>query len=450
MKIAIIQFPGSNCESESIYAVRAAGMEPVEFLWNQNPAELQNFDGFFIVGGFSYEDRSRSGIIASLDPIMKYIKAENEKGKPILGICNGAQVLVETGIVPGLKDYQVGMALAVNKRVKDGHVLGTGFYNTWVNVQLSAPSDNCAFTHSLKLGEFIHIPVAHGEGRFTMPTELLEELKKNNQTVFQYCDDRGNISEEFPTNPNGAAYNLAAVCNPAGNAMAMMPHPERVSAGAPIFTSMREYIAENKTTVISNERERSPLVRPLSYSPAPLKIENFQPAPDATEWLVDLVITDNEAVTVKNALKHIGVDVDIKRLTHWEIVLEDSFCHPELDSGSNSKQDPDFRRDDILEKIKSSGELFNSNKEFIADTNKTNATDESVVLLVRYRDDFVGKSKTDTLTNRFGLKGIKEIRKGALWQIATKNGNIDHVKQQILDSKILFNQYSQIGYFYDL
>jgi phosphoribosylformylglycinamidine synthase len=137
MKIAIIQFPGSNCESESMRAVKQAGMEPQEFLWNQNPNELQNFDGFFIVGGFSYEDRSRSGIISSLDPLMDYIKKENEKAKPILGICNGAQILVETGIVPGLKNYQTAMALAVNKRIKNGKILGTGFYNTWVNVQLA-------------------------------------------------------------------------------------------------------------------------------------------------------------------------------------------------------------------------------------------------------------------------------------------------------------------------
>ncbi|MFA7654171.1 MAG: phosphoribosylformylglycinamidine synthase I [Candidatus Magasanikbacteria bacterium] len=425
MKIAIIQFPGSNCESESIRAVHEAGMEPVEFLWNQNPNELKNFDGFFIVGGFSYEDRSRSGIIASLDPIMKYIKAENEKGKPILGICNGAQVLVETGIVPGLKEYAVGMALAVNKRIQNEHVLGTGFYNTWVNIQLSAPSNSCAFSQSLEPGEFIHVPIAHGEGRFTMPVELLEELKRNNQTVFRYCDDAGQISEEFPVNPNGAMYNLAAVCNSTGNAMAMMPHPERTSVGQPIFTSMRGYIAEKKEMNI----------QPISCSPTPIKIENYQPTNNSTEWLVKLIITDNEAVTVRNALKHIGVDVDIKKYSHWEII-------PEKNTTIN------------FDEIKKSGELFNSNKEFIANDkdnfSNTLRKDSTINILVRYRDDFVGKSKLDTLNNRFDIKNIKEIKKGIIWQIAIKSDNINDVKQQILDSKILFNQYSQIGYFYQL
>jgi len=175
MKIAIIQFPGSNCESESIRAIKQAGMDVQEFFWNNNPNELQSFDGFFIVGGFSYEDRSRAGIISSLDPLMKYIKQENEKGKPILGVCNGAQILVESGIVPGLPNYELGMALAVNKRVKNNKILGTGFYNTWTNIQLSAPSDSCAFSIDLNLGEFINIPLAHGEGRFVIESELLKE-----------------------------------------------------------------------------------------------------------------------------------------------------------------------------------------------------------------------------------------------------------------------------------
>src|SRR5579872_7303913 len=100
--IAIIQFPGSNCERETMLAVRRAGMTPVEFLWNESPLKLREMHGYIIVGGFSYEDRSRAGIIAALDPIMQELAAQSELGKPILGICNGAQVLVETGLVPGL------------------------------------------------------------------------------------------------------------------------------------------------------------------------------------------------------------------------------------------------------------------------------------------------------------------------------------------------------------
>jgi len=102
-RVAIIQFPGCNCEAESAAAIRRNGMEAEEFLWNRDPSELADFDGFFIVGGFSYEDRSRAGVLASLDPVLGSVAAQADLGKPVLGICNGAQVLVESGLVPGLR-----------------------------------------------------------------------------------------------------------------------------------------------------------------------------------------------------------------------------------------------------------------------------------------------------------------------------------------------------------
>ncbi|MCZ6672056.1 MAG: phosphoribosylformylglycinamidine synthase I, partial [Verrucomicrobia bacterium] len=242
IKIAIIQFPGSNCETESIAAVRRAGMEPVEFLWNQSYELLESFDGYVIVGGFSYEDRSRAGVIASLDPVMKIIRKQSETGKPVLGICNGAQVLVETGMVPGLNKYRIGMALAPNRREKDGHILGTGFYNVFANLKMTTEPGKTAFTRHLKPGDTIHIPLAHAEGRFVIPDELLAEMIDSGQTPFQYSDSEGTVQDSFPVNPNGSVHNLAAVSNPAGNVMAIMPHPERVPAGDPIFSSMREYI----------------------------------------------------------------------------------------------------------------------------------------------------------------------------------------------------------------
>ena len=139
LKIAIIQFPGSNTERETFMACRRVGLNPIEFLWNELAEKLTDFDGYVIIGGFAYEDRSRSGVIASLDPIMKQIKLEAEKGKPVLGICNGAQILVESGLVPGLNNHRLGMALTDNKRVKGGHVVGVGYYNTWANLQMTVP-----------------------------------------------------------------------------------------------------------------------------------------------------------------------------------------------------------------------------------------------------------------------------------------------------------------------
>ena len=218
------------------------GLNPVEFLWNQPIETLSAYDGYIIVGGFSYEDRSRAGVIASLDPIIEKLKIESKYGKPILGICNGAQILVESGFVPGLNNFKLGLALTDNKRIQGGQVVGVGYYNTWTNLKLVVQAERGAFTRHLQEGESINIPLAHGEGRFVIPDSLLKEIISNNQTVFRYCNDAGSVIDEFPTNPNGSIYNLAAVCNTDGNVMAIMPHPERTRKGDVIFSSMKEYI----------------------------------------------------------------------------------------------------------------------------------------------------------------------------------------------------------------
>ena len=411
MKIAIIQFPGSNCERESMLAVKRAGMEPVEFLWNQSADRLSECDGFFIVGGFSYEDRSRAGILASLDPIMGVIQEEAEKGKPVLGICNGAQILAETGMVPGLKSNRVGMALATNRRVKEGHVLGTGYYNTWTNVQLTGPSDRCAFTRHLQPGQWMTIPIAHAEGRFMMPDDLLHELKANDQLVFRYCNGEGNTLPEFPVNPNGSVDNLAAVCNTSGNVMAMMPHPERSANGDPVFASMRDAILEDKNVSAAS----------ITFEPPDVLLLSYVPPGNSWELLVDLIITDNEAVSVENALRHVGLSVTITRLTHWEVVTK---------SGPQDK---------LKEEIVSSGELFNSNKECPV-THTT--TPDAVTLLVRYKDDVIGQHKREVLKNWFHIEGIREIKKGVIWTITSGDNTMDEVMEMILDTHILFNPYS--------
>ena len=230
-------------------ACRRVRMNPVEFLWNEPANNLTDLNGYIIIGGFSYEDRSRSGVIAALDPIIKQIKVEAAKGKPVLGICNGAQILVESGLVPGLIDDQLGMALTDNKRVQGGHVVGVGYYNTWANLKMSTYPNRCAFTRHLKPDEWINVPLAHGEGRFIIPDDLLEKMIANDQTIFLYCDKDGRIVDEFPINPNGSMYNIAAICNPAGNVMAMMPHPERTENGDAIFSSMKNYIESDLSLI---------------------------------------------------------------------------------------------------------------------------------------------------------------------------------------------------------
>jgi phosphoribosylformylglycinamidine synthase len=421
MKIAIIQFPGSNCERESALAIQRAGMEPEEFLWNELQAKLSEYDGYFIVGGFSYEDRSRAGIIAALDPVMQIIRQESEKGKPVLGICNGAQVLVETGLVPGLKDYRIGMALGANRRMQGKRVMGTGFYNSWTYIQLIIPSRRCAFSHHLKKNEIIKIPVAHAEGRFIVPGQLLELMQKEAMLAFRYVDEEGEFISDFPINPNGSTANLAAVINPAGNVMAIMPHPERTPNGDPLFTSMRDYILETQKIHL----------RQLDYTPESPEIKSYRKPDHATELLIDLIITDNEAMTVENALQLMNISVQVRRQTHWEIQYQ--------------LFDPS-RVNQILDEITKSGELFNSNKEIIS---AQPAAPRSIRILTRLRDDITGTHKLGVLERWFHIKGIQKICKGTLWIISTPEQHIQASLQKILDSHILFNPYSYEVFWYD-
>jgi len=181
--------------------------------------------------------RRRSGILAALDPVLDVLKQESAKGKPVLGICNGAQILVEAGLVPGFHGYQVGMALAANRRVVNNGVVSSGFYNSWVDIERtpSEPLSNNAFIKHLTPGQSIHLPAAHAEGRFVIPESLLDILRLRGMDLFRYTE-----------NPNGSTDNLAGVCNTHGNILALMPHPERTTAGDPIFLSMRTYIQQHR------------------------------------------------------------------------------------------------------------------------------------------------------------------------------------------------------------
>ena len=412
MKIAIVQFPGSNCERETMLAVKRVGMEPVEFLWNDAREKLQQMDGFILVGGFSYEDRSRAGVIAALDPVMQEIKVQSELGKPILGICNGAQILVESGLVPGLENNTVGMVLTENKRVADGKILGTGYYNAWVHMRLSSQYQRNAFTRHLTPNHILHVPVAHGEGRFVMTPVLLQEIQHQGLNVFQYCDAEGAIVDAFPVNPNGSMANMAAVSNKSGNVMSMMPHPERTLSGDVIFQSMRDYIK-------AGHIER---VAPLNYYPRPMTKTAYQKPDQAHECIVELMITDNHALTVQNTLRHLGFPVTVKRQVHWEVHCDDA---------------------KTLEQIKNSGVLFNERKE-------TEARSLSKSFLVRSKDDLQGLQKVQSLQDHFSIKGVSAIHHGVLWQfVCDDNTNLPALMDEILHTHIICNPYAHDCYQYN-
>lgn len=434
MSIAIIQFPGSNCERETMLAVKRAGMQAVEFLWNEDANQLQNMDGFIIVGGFSYEDRSRAGIIAALDPIMQELKIQSELGKPILGICNGAQILVEAGLVPGVENNQVVVALTENKRMLNDKILGTGYYNAWVQLRLSKSYQRNAFTRYLSSNDILRVPVAHAQGRFVMTNMLLQELIAQGQHVFQYCDESGNIRADFPINPNGSVENIAAISNKQGNVLAMMPHPERTPEGDPIFASMRDYIAKNK-----GKNKTVPL---YYYSRPITKLPHYTKPLASKEFVVELIITDNQAMTVQNTLKQLGREICVKRCIHWEIDFDDSVA------------ENDYEQQAIINKIKKSGVLFNDRKEKEIDIQNTITRATHVNFLVRAKEDWEGLAKLQVLQNHFAIQGVRAIRCGILWQFDHDPVNMgalsddSDIRNDILKTHILFNQYAHNCYEY--
>jgi phosphoribosylformylglycinamidine synthase len=434
-KIAVIQFPGFNCEHETQRIIRAAGMECDLFRWNDDYKKLADYDGYVIPGGFSYEDRGRAGLIASLDPAMDELIAQANEGKPLLGICNGAQVLMETGLIPGAPDRNLLMSLARNKRVKDGRILGTGFYNAWVHIKTSAERGRTPFNFNIDKDEIWAIPVAHGEGRFTTTnTELLDELISNDQIIFQYCDEDGNTSDQFPINPNGALHNMTALSNPAGNVMGIMPHPERG------FTAPTEAIFNSMADWFNDKRLHKGIT--LDSSSAPVMPEEHYKHPENTlEFIVELKITDNEAESLHAALKRKGFDnLTVERYVHYELEYKN------VDA-----------LDPFIEQIESSGELFNPNKEshhIQRDTDeplKSGKTKPAFAILVRDREDFAGQSKAYNLKHHLGeADHIQDVKRGTLW-LVTVDDTPEKAREtfdQILATNIFYNHHAQTVVWY--
>ena len=218
-RVAVMQFPGLNCEGESVLALERASLGAEIFRWTRPAAELRAFDAYLIPGGWSYNDRVRGGALAAKDPLLDVLTEEAGRGKPVLGICNGAQVLVEAGLVPG--GGSVDLALARNRMTARG-----GYYTRWIYVRID--SSRCAFTRHLPAGTLLPLPIAHGEGRLAArDPDTVTRLSRAGLTPMRYASADGRLARRFPDNPNGSLGAIAGVCNERGNVLAMMPHPER-------------------------------------------------------------------------------------------------------------------------------------------------------------------------------------------------------------------------------
>lgn len=208
MKFGVVVFPGSNCDQDMIYVLESLLNQEVVSLWHKD-TDLQSCDFIILPGGFSYGDYLRSGAIARFSPIMEKVIEFANNGGYVMGICNGFQILCETGLLPG--------ALLHNNNQKF----------ICKNVNLSVQTNGALITNKMNVDQNILIPIAHGEGRYYADSATLSDLNKNDQIIFKYCDNNGKVTDA--SNPNGSLENIAGICNVGRNVFGMMPHPERAS-----------------------------------------------------------------------------------------------------------------------------------------------------------------------------------------------------------------------------
>jgi phosphoribosylformylglycinamidine synthase subunit PurQ / glutaminase len=206
MRFGVVVFPGSNCDQDAYHAVKDVFGQEAEYLWHKD-ADLKGADVIILPGGFAHGDYLRTGAMARFSPIMNQVRAFAERGGPVLGICNGFQILLESGLLPG--------AMLRNRSLK---------YQC-EHVHLRVEQTDTPFTNAASVGQVLRIPIGHGEGNYFAPPEMLESLEANRQVVLRYTDPNGHLDPEW--NPNGSVNAIAAVCNATRNVVGMMPHPER-------------------------------------------------------------------------------------------------------------------------------------------------------------------------------------------------------------------------------
>ena len=226
MKFGVVVFPGSNCDHDAFYALANVLHKPVDFIWHQS-TDLAGCDAIILPGGFAYGDYLRTGAIARFSPVMKSIEKFAKSGGLVLGICNGFQILLEAGLLPG--------AMMRNK--------GLRYICRHVNIRIE--QTDTPFTSAAKQGQILRIPIAHNDGNYNVEESELADLEKNRQIIFRYTTADG--KDDAAGNPNGSMHNIAGICNRERNVAGLMPHPERAvepaldsADGLVIFKSMVE------------------------------------------------------------------------------------------------------------------------------------------------------------------------------------------------------------------
>lgn len=233
LRFGVLQFPGSNCDQDCIHVVRHVLGHEAFYLWHKD-RDLQRANCVILPGGFSYGDYLRCGAIARFAPMMTEVKRFADNGGLVMGICNGFQILLEAGLLPG--------AMQRNRSLKFQCEM----------VQLRVEENVGPFVGRAKVGQILRLPIAHGDGNYFVDPQTLADLNRHHQVLFRYCDEKGRATDK--TNPNGSVENIAGITNRRGNILGMMPHPERASEailgsedGKVIFDSVRSWLELHKS-----------------------------------------------------------------------------------------------------------------------------------------------------------------------------------------------------------
>jgi phosphoribosylformylglycinamidine synthase len=471
-RIAVLQLPGVNCEPETCRALERAGLAAEIVRWTRN--DLDGFDGFVIPGGFSFQDRVRGGAIAAREPVIAAVIDAAAAGKPVVGICNGAQVLVESGLVPGLESGRVEMALAPN-RMPDRR----GYYSQWVHLRVDgAPS---VATGGLAMGTVLPMPIAHAEGRFvTRDPATAAALEAGGQIVLRYAAPDGGPAGGPPHNPNGSLLDAAGISNAAGNVVAMMPHPERAATlsqvawelegawggrrraartlaaldeagpGLEIFRAMRHYLDGERSRLAGGETAAGAAARGGGEAPvaAPEVAEAAAASAVASGWeapgrqvlflTVALRGADPTALTATYAVRHrLGLGSEIaalERLQLWRFDVAAPSVAEALDRarGWVTQSQLFVNPNQHVYRLEGAGEATRP------------AVVDGVWIAVGDRPDQEGVAATRLVRERLGGTALVEARRAVVWQLRFAPG-VDTARRRACAAEVAVARTRQRG-----